>query len=134
MAAAVAVGLKKTDQAIPTKALIRLLTNLLRLLPAMAQIHMLNVSLMAFTLIGPYRPLLTNADRWWLSKLRCSLVPITDVPATTTGRTSDSSLWGPSRRCSPPWSPVILVDCEQPRAFVTGRDLDTGRWPNKFAD
>lgn len=43
-AAAVAVGHKMTDQAMPTKALIRLLTSLLRLLQAMAQIHMLNVS------------------------------------------------------------------------------------------
>lgn len=42
--AAVAVGLKMTDQAIPTKALIPLLTNPLRLLQAMAQIHMPNVS------------------------------------------------------------------------------------------
>jgi hypothetical protein len=42
--AAVAVGLKMTGPVIPTKALIPLLTNLLRLLQAMAQIHMLNVS------------------------------------------------------------------------------------------
>jgi hypothetical protein len=44
VAAAVAVGLKMIGPAIPTKALIPLLTNLLRLLQAMAQIHMLNVS------------------------------------------------------------------------------------------
>lgn len=50
MAAAVAVGLKMIGPAIPTKALIPLLTNLLRLLQAMAQIHMLNVSPFILTL------------------------------------------------------------------------------------
>lgn len=62
VAAAVAVGHKMTGQAMPTKALIPLLTSLPRLLQAMAQIHMLNVSafhhptlrLMALTSTDPY--------------------------------------------------------------------------------
>lgn len=42
--AAVAAGHKRIDRAIPSKVPTRLLTSLLRLLQAMAQIHMLSVS------------------------------------------------------------------------------------------
>jgi UDP-N-acetylmuramyl pentapeptide synthase len=46
---AVVVDRRKTDPAIPTRVPIRLLTSLLRLLQAMAQIHMLNVRLLSDT-------------------------------------------------------------------------------------